>query len=169
MTTPPPQPGLPTHLHLCSILTNVDPSSAEPPLPRRSIPSSVQSQSKPVYPSYHLEPSLPILNKPRPTDYYRPLNILRYSPRPTTIRIPLPPPASPLTFSPTDAVPERNPQRPGAEEFIAVVFGNEVWMGLVDFKSEKSQSEDINRENVMDEEFGNSPSCLFCLGFVSNK
>jgi hypothetical protein len=23
------------------------------------------------------------------------------------------------------------------EEFIAVVFGNEVWMGLVDFKSDK--------------------------------
>ena len=40
-------------------------------------------------------------------------------------------------------------------------------MGLVDFKSEKSQSEDINRENVMDEEFGNSPS--FCLEWVGNK
>jgi hypothetical protein len=47
-----------------------------------------------------------------------------------------------------------------------VVFGNEVWMGLVDFKSEKSQSEDINRENVMDEEFGKFPllSLLFGVG-----
>jgi len=38
-------------------------------------------------------------------------------------------------------------------------------MGLVDFKSEKSQSEDINRENVLDEEFGNSPSCSLLWGF----
>lgn len=29
----------------------------------------------------------------------------------------------------------------GVEEFIAVVFGNEVWMGLVDFKSDKPPEE----------------------------
>jgi hypothetical protein len=28
------------------------------------------------------------------------------------------------------------------EEFIAVVFENEVWMGLVDFKSDKSLPEE---------------------------
>jgi len=28
------------------------------------------------------------------------------------------------------------------EEFIAVVFGNEVWMGLVDFKSDKPAPEE---------------------------
>jgi hypothetical protein len=38
------------------------------------------------------------------------------------------------------------------EEFIAVVFGNEVWMGLVDFKSDKS-AEDI------EEEIGLAPLC----------
>lgn len=38
------------------------------------------------------------------------------------------------------------------EEFIAVVFGNEVWMGLVDFKSDKS-AEDI------EEEIGMAPLC----------
>ena len=37
----------------------------------------------------------------------------------------------------------------GMEEFIAVVFGNEVWMGLVDFKSDKPPD-----EAVMEEEFG---------------
>ena len=37
------------------------------------------------------------------------------------------------------------------EEFIAVVFGNEVWMGLVDFKSDKSQPEQDGMvpQNVM--------------------
>ena len=30
-------------------------------------------------------------------------------------------------------------------------------MGLVDFKSEKTQSEDINNETPMEEEFGNAP------------
>jgi hypothetical protein len=35
------------------------------------------------------------------------------------------------------------------EEFIAVVFGNEVWMGLVDFKSDKPPE-----DAVMEEEFG---------------
>jgi hypothetical protein len=34
------------------------------------------------------------------------------------------------------------------EEFIAVVFGNEVWMGLVDFKSDKPPE-----DAAMDEEF----------------
>jgi hypothetical protein len=37
----------------------------------------------------------------------------------------------------------------GKEDFIAVVFGNEVWMGLVDFKSDKPKEE-------VDEEFGMS-------------
>jgi hypothetical protein len=36
----------------------------------------------------------------------------------------------------------------GKEEFIAVVFGNEVWMGLVDFKSDKPQSEDAVGEDL---------------------
>lgn len=40
-------------------------------------------------------------------------------------------------------------QARGMEEFIAVVFGNEVWMGLVDFKSDKP-----TEEAVMEEEFG---------------
>ena len=35
-----------------------------------------------------------------------------------------------------------------------MVFGNEVWMGLVDFKSEKSQPEDVRSEILMEEEFG---------------
>jgi hypothetical protein len=34
------------------------------------------------------------------------------------------------------------------EEFIAVVFGNEVWMGLVDFKSDKPPE-----EAALEEEF----------------
>jgi hypothetical protein len=102
--------------------------------PRRPYPT-VQSQSKPVYPSYHLEQTLPLANKPRPSDNYKPLNILRSSPRPPQLRLPIstyeqPPP------------PIIRPVR-AMEEFIAVVFGNEVWMGLVDFKSDKPPPEEI--------------------------
>lgn len=101
--------------------------------PRRPYPS-VQSQSKPVYPSYHLEQTVPIPGKPRPTDCYKPLNILRSSPRPTIIRLPTPP----TTLKPSSAP---RPVR-AMEEFIAVVFEDEVWMGLVDFKSDKPLPEE---------------------------
>lgn len=43
------------------------------------------------------------------------------------------------------------------EEFIAVVFGTEVWMGLVDFKSDKPPEE-------IDEEIG-IPSLNSFIGF----
>jgi hypothetical protein len=41
------------------------------------------------------------------------------------------------------------------EEFIAVVFGNEVWMGLVDFKSDKPPE-----EAALEEEFSILSSML---------
>jgi hypothetical protein len=49
------------------------------------------------------------------------------------------------------------------EEFIAVVFGNEVWMGIVDFKSDKPTSEDSGNSTPFEEDFGTlflSPSLL---------
>jgi hypothetical protein len=49
----------------------------------------------------------------------------------------------------------------GMEEFIAVVFGNEVWMGLVDFKSDKPPE-----EAAMEEEFGSVNGLLSLLQFV---
>jgi hypothetical protein len=48
-------------------------------------------------------------------------------------------------------VVERN-RRP-MEEFIAVVFGNEVWMGLVDFKSDKPP---MSTDNDPQDDYGNS-------------
>jgi len=106
---------------------------------------SVVSQSKPVYPSYHLEPTIPLPTKTRPSDFYRPYNILRNSSRPPQIRLP----HSSDDVNPPSTEAHLRPAR-GMEEFIAVVFGNEVWMGLVDFKSDKS-AEDI------EEEIGNGP------------
>jgi len=107
---------------------------------RRQI-QTVQTQTKPVYPSYHLDPTAPIPNKPRPTDNYRLLNILRSSPRPIQIRLPA---------LPKEPLPE--PVRPirAMEEFIAVVFENEVWMGLVDFKGDKPL-----QEEKVEDDFGN--------------
>jgi hypothetical protein len=102
---------------------------------------SVQAQTKPVYPSYHLEPTIPISDQPRPTDKYRPLNILRSSPRPPLFRLPSKkeedPPVSVVSVPSEPASPIHE-----KEEFIAVVFDNEVWMGLVDFKSDNPPIED---------------------------
>jgi len=49
------------------------------------------------------------------------------------------------------------------EEFIAVVFGDEVWMGLVDFKSDKPRS--LVEEEVP-EEIGNPPRLVLDLDFL---
>jgi len=99
---------------------------------RRQI-QTVQTQTKPVYPSYHLAPTLPIPNKIRPSDNYRPHNILRSSSKPIQVRFPSMP-----------KEPPAEPVRPirAMEEFIAVVFENEVWMGLVDFKGDKPLPEE---------------------------
>lgn len=48
-----------------------------------------------------------------------------------------------------ESMKEPRPVR-AMEEFIAVVFGNEVWMGLVDFKSDKPYEEEPEQGN----EFG---------------
>jgi hypothetical protein len=119
------------------ILFDLINSGSDPQDAVRRQSHSVQSQSKPVYPSYHLETTIPISNKPRPTDNYKPLNILRSSPRPITIRFP------DYQENMQVSKPLEMPRLPrGKEEFIAVVFGNEVWMGLVDFKSDKPQFEE---------------------------
>lgn len=94
--------------------------------------SGLQCQSKPTYPSYHLEPPRPLPNYPRPSDSYRPLNIVRYSPRPPQIRIPATAREEQVLSDDTNTVRTM-------EEFIAVVFGNEMWMGLVDFKSDNQR------------------------------
>jgi hypothetical protein len=109
---------------------------------------SVQSQSKPVYPSYHLEPTIPLPEQPRPTDHYRPLNILRSSPRQPLIRVP---------SIKEDEIPVFIPPEPPRlirerEEFIAVVFDNEVWMGLVDFKSDKQPP--AGEEQLLEDDMG---------------
>jgi hypothetical protein len=104
-----------------------------PDLPGRRQIQTIQTQTKPVYPSYHLAPTLPIPNKLRPSDSYRPHNILRSSPKPIQVRFPV-----------LSKEPSPEPVRPlrAMEEFIAVVFENEVWMGLVDFKGDKPLPED---------------------------
>ena len=120
MTSPPPTASFPLPI-------SPPPDDLQTfPHPTRRPPKTIQSQSKPVYPSYHLEPPTPS-PVPRATDFYRPLNILRVSPRTPQIRLPCTP------------VEEREAEglKAGLEEFIAVVFGNEVWMGLVDFKSDR--------------------------------
>ena len=133
MTSSPPKGSI----FVCvSCLLSLEPLE---PVVRCQLPT-VQSQSKPVHPSYHLESTIPLPSKPRPTDQYRPLNILRSSSRPIVIRLP----AQLHEIPPSNSSDARTVRT--MEEFIAVVFDNEVWMGLVDFKSEKPLSE----ENVED-------------------
>jgi hypothetical protein len=117
------------------------------PLHRRAF-ASVPSQSKPVYPSYHLEPTTPLPHRPRSSDAFKPLNILRSSLRPPILRLPfhLTPTPAPVE-KPVGVVERRRP----TEEFIAVVFGNEVWMGLVDLKSDKPI---VSPDEQIQEEFG---------------
>jgi hypothetical protein len=48
------------------------------------------------------------------------------------------------------------------EEFIAVVFGNEVWMGLVDFRSDKTPySEEL------EDDFGITPPRYSSFIFIT--
>jgi hypothetical protein len=130
MASPPP-PGTPPSPALSNPIDLLHTDST--PLHRRAF-ATVPSQSKPVYPSYHLEPTTPLPHRPRPSDSFKPLNILRSSLRPPILRLPfhVTPPPAPVE-KPVGVVERRRPM----EEFIAVVFGNEVWMGLVDFKSDK--------------------------------
>jgi len=113
-----------------------------PDVPGRRQIQTVQTQTKPVYPSYHLAPTTSLPNKHRPSDNYRPHNILRSSSKPIHVRFP---------ESSEEAPP--GPVRPirAMEEFIAVVFENEVWMGLVDFKGDKPLPED-----KVEDDFGTS-------------
>jgi hypothetical protein len=99
--------------------------------------ATAQTQSKPVYPYYHLDTTQPLPGKPRPSDAFRPWNILRSSTRQAQIRLP-PSSSEKIDIISTKQARIVNPSaKPAMEEFIAVVFGNEVWMGLVDFKTEK--------------------------------
>lgn len=137
---------------------------SELPTPRRPLYTTavVQSQSKPVYPSYHLEQTLLNPSKPRPSDAYKPLNILRSSSRSPQLRLPIISYENQHSSNIDSTSVAGRPVR-AMEEFIAVVFGNEVWMGLVDFKSDKS----VPPEEIEDE-FGTntSPESLSFHAFV---
>jgi len=52
------------------------------------------------------------------------------------------------------------------EEFIAVVFGDEVWMGLVDFKSDKPPA---SVDEKVPEVFGNCPLLVLDLDFLLSR
>jgi len=154
----PPLTG-PLLLAQVSNLTDLLPTDSIPPV-RRIFPA-VQSQSKPIYPSYHLEPTIPLPHRPRPSDAYKPLNILRCFPRAPILRLParVAVQPAPIPKPAIDIVERRRPM----EEFIAVVFGDEVWMGLVDFKSDKPRS--LVEEEVP-EEIGNPPRLVLDLDFL---